>query len=315
MLRRSTALRFFSQQTIPVVPQGVLPNAGSSEGKKAAAAQCLVGYLLTRQPAVQHSLHPLEQELGFVLDREHQRYCRHQQGQAPTDAESANAFFSSRGIALDSWNRHDKTQIQRDFFNLDAQREATKITLDRYEPARRITKADFVDPFDAALKTGPPPRHSIQRRLDETLLLIVRDGATGKWTVPAREAASSSGFSLRTQVEDAILADHNGALDAYMFGNAPQGVLQWSSEAAEAAAEGKCLPRGAPASEATRQMFIYVASYLTGRPNFAPVERRLPANAADHAWVTRRELADYEYVHDDMYALLSDIVMDTNLLP
>ncbi len=271
-----------------------------------------------RQPSVLHSLHPLEQEMGFVLDREHARYCRHQQNsQNPSDAESATAFFSNRGINLDSWNRHDKTAIQRDFFNLDAYREATRVTLERFEPGARTMPADFVDPFADGLAGGPPVRHSVQRRLDEVLLLIVKQAADGKWTVPARkidrgngastaeEGKTSAAFSLRTEVESAILEDHKSGLDAFIFGNAPQGVLQWG--AAAPGGGGAPLPRGAPRGETGHQLFVYVASYLVGRPRFDA------AVHADHAWVTRKELADYDFAHPDMFSLLQDISIDTGV--
>lgn len=323
MLRRSCARCFFVQQAVPIVPQGVLPPS-DSESAAAAANSVLVGYLLTRQPSVQHALHPLEQEMGFLLEREYSRYCRHSNfDNKNPDAESATAFFAARGLALDSWNRQDKTAIQKDYFNLDTYREATRVTLERYSPAKRIGPADFFDPFAEELKKGPPARRNLQRRLEETMLLIVKDAASGKWTVPAREvnnnnnrdgaaavavpaASKAPRYSLRTAVEQALLADHSSSIDAYIFGNAPQGVLQWG--------EGQApLPRGASSDDSKQQLFIYIASYLSGRPNFEPLEQRRPQNVADHAWVTRSELADYEFAHPDMYSLLRDVTLDTSM--
>jgi large subunit ribosomal protein L46 len=294
MLSRSPIRSFFAQHNIPVVPQGAI----SPPFTPAYTKRLLVGYLLCRQPSVQHSLHPLEQELGFVLDREYARYPRH------PAADTATHFFKERGIAIDSWNRQDASAVQRDFFNLESSRDATRQTLERYEPAKRVVAADFFDPT-ALTADAPPPRHTVQRRLDDFLYLIVKNGPEkgGKWTVPSAERDAK--HSLRTAAEINILSDHNKGVDAYLFSNAPQGVLQWK-ESSSTSSSLEPLPAGANRDEATaQQLFVFCASYISGRPVFA--------NVADHAWVTRHELADYEFDHPDMFSLLRDITTDSKL--
>ena len=84
-------------------------------------------------------------------------------------------------------------------------------------------------------------------------------------------------------------------------------MLQWGKDAKDA------LPQGASREDAKhKQLFVFCASYLTGRPSFESVIEKKPS--ADHAWVTRHELADYEYDHDDMFSLLKDITTDTKLM-
>ncbi len=292
MLSRTPIRSFFAQHNIPVVPQGAICPPFSSP-----TTTISVGYLLTRQPTVQHSLHPLEIEFGFVLDREYSRYPRH------PNTPSAVDFFKERALSIDSWNRQDSGQIQRDFFNLESHRDATRQTLERFEPAKRLTKADFFDPCDEeVLAKGPPARQSLQRRLDDYLYLIVKQkGADGKWTVPSRERTDAT-HSLRTAVEATLLQDHSRGVDAYFFSNAPQGVLQWKNST-------EPLPRGASKTEANKQLFVFTASYLSGRPKFDLVVPEVE----DHAWVTRHELSDYQFEHPDMFSLLRDITTDTRL--
>lgn len=299
MLSRTPIRSFFAQHNIPVVPQGVIkPPFTPSYTRK-----ILVGYLLCRQPSIQHTLHPLEQELAFVLDREYGRYQRH-----PT-ADTATHFFKERGLSIDSWNRQEAGAVQRDFFNLESHRDATRQTLERYEPAKRLTKGDFFDPVAfCESEHQPPARHTVQRRLDDFLYLIVKSAETGKWTVPSREREPT--HSLRTAVEVNILADHKNGVDAYIFSNAPQGVLQWKEGDEGTSIAAVPLPRGAAKEEATgQQLFVFCASYLSGRPNFDT----LMPHVSDHAWVTRHELADYEFDHPDMFSLLRDVATDTKL--
>jgi hypothetical protein len=294
MLSRTVPRRFFAQHNVPIVPQGaIIPPV--------ATPALRVGYLLCRQPVVQHAPHPLEYELAVAVDREMRRYPRH------PGADTATHFMQQRGLSIDVLNRQDVAAIQRDMFGLDAHREAMRTTAERYEPARRLTPADFFDPCDPALAEQPPKRQTLQRRLDDYLYLIVRGAASGKWTVPAR--GRQPGHSLRTAVEAAIIADHGGALDAYLFGNAPLAVVADAPPGEGAAAAVASPP--APSGSVPPQLFLFTATYLSGRPSFGAAMQ--PA-VADHAWVTRRELADYEFELPGMFAALRDITTDTVLL-
>jgi large subunit ribosomal protein L46 len=275
-MQRTLLRRFFGQHTTPVVPQVAAPYDGP--------LRISVGYLLYRNQVVKHDPHPLEQEMAFLLDREHQRYSRH-------DAESATHFFASRGLSVDTWGRVDPKAINDDFFALDAYQDAVTATTQRWAPTKRLCAADFADPFAAG--AAPPARHTLNRALHDFLYLIVQDAASGKWTVPA--APRQERESLRTTLSRALAEHHGGALDTYTFSNSPQCVLQPPAP----------LDGAAPAAD-REQLYIYNTVYLAGRPAF---DRLAPA-CADHAWVTRAELPQYDFADDRLLAMLRDVTMD-----
>jgi hypothetical protein len=239
----------------------------------------------------------------MLLDREHNRYARHANTtESDKNAESAVHFFQQRSHSIDTWNRQDAKQIAGDFFNLETYQEALGVTARRLEPPPRLRPADFYDPLDPACEEQPPARKTLQRRLDDFLYLIVRRRDTGRWTVPS--VALPESVSLRTAVEQALVDHHGGGLDSYLFSNAPSTVLRPES-AADTAAPASKEPLSDPASG--ERTFVYVAHYLTGRPDFNKVE---PA-ADDHAWVSRFELCQYEFEGGvAAQRALEDVMMD-----
>lgn len=218
------------------------------------------GYLLHRHPIVKHAPHPLEVEMGYLLDREHQRYSRHEA------VDSATTHFTNRGQSIDVLNRTDAAQIRGNFFGLELYQDAMKVVLQRYKPEPRITPLDMWSP--ANLDDGaPPPRHSLQRKLDDYLYLIVQETSTGRWTIPHTPRAD--GETMRMAVDRGISSHHADGLDCYLWSNAPQATVLLKEE--------------------NTQLFIFSATYLTGRPHFPSVE----PTSSNHAWVTRHEMLQY----------------------
>ncbi|ORC84835.1 39S ribosomal protein L46, mitochondrial [Trypanosoma theileri] len=267
---------FHSQHRTPIIPQLPL----REDVAATTTTRVLVAYLLHRQPVVKHTPHPLEMEMGYLLEREHQRYSRHE------SSESATHFMAQRGLSIDVMNRTDPRQIQSNFFGLELYQDAMRVVLQRYKPEKRVTGQDLWDPkqIDAA---GPPTRHSIHRKLDDYLYLIVQDAVSGKWTLPKSTVGSRE--TLRMAVDRAISKHNNDALDCYIWSNAPQATVLNTAE--------------------NTRLFIYAATYLMGRPKFTDFEPKLK----DHAWVSRHEMAHYRdhFESNDLLEAMLDISADS----
>lgn len=266
-MRRTLVRSFFSQHRTPVLPQAAVQFSGGAKIK--------VGYLLYRNMVVKHDPHPLEIEMSFLLDREHQRYARH-------ESESATHFFGSRSQPLDAFNRHEPSEVCANFFGLDMYQDALKMTLGRFEPQKRVTPADLSNVLDEKLAEGPPQRRTLNRKFADFLFLIVRDAETGRWTLPQVERAEHE--TLRMTVDRAISSQHRGAVTAFTWSNAPQAVIKNPQE----------------------KLFIFSSMYVSGRPTFESVEPKL----SDHAWVSRSELCQYDFADDNLASVLQDIAVE-----
>jgi hypothetical protein len=271
-LRRCATRLFHHQRDTPVLGQMPIPPCDFA---------ARIGYLLMRNQVVKHEPHPLEHEFANALEREQQKYAR-------VEEETANHFFAKHGLTLDAASRSEPRQIEDDFFPSEEYKEALKATIQRYEVPRRVQPADIVDLSDPALDAAPPARRTLQRHLGDFLFLIVRDAATGKWTIPSAPRAPKEPVRMTL---DRVVAEHHGALfSAYAFSNAPQAVLQ---------------PDAAPTLE--EPLFVFNATYLAGRPSF----ERITPPVDDHAWVRRDELDEYEFAHDGLGDLLRDIAVSS----
>nr|CCD11750.1 hypothetical protein, conserved [Trypanosoma congolense IL3000] len=274
--RVSLGRAFHSQHRTPVLPQ--IPVAGIK--KSHATPLVRVAYLLHRHPVVKPTPHPLETEMAYLLQREHQRYSRHE------TSESAVHFMAQRGQSIDVLNRTDPRQIQSNFFALELYQDAMRVVLQRYKPEKRVTPHDLWDPT-AHSGNSPPVRHTLQRKLDDYLHLIVRNASSGKWTVP--QTALCEHETLRMAVDRAIATDNSEGLDCYVWSNAPQATVVDPTDGA--------------------RVFIYVATYLSGKPTFS--EFKPPAR--DHAWVTRHEMRQYmdDFLCPELMEALLDIAADS----
>lgn len=265
---------FHAQHRTPIIPQ-----LHVQDESPRSTTRVFVGYLLHRHPVVKHTPHPLEMEMGFLLDREHQRYCRHE------TSESMTHFMGQRGLSIDVLNRTDARQIQANFFGLELYQDAMRVVLQRYKPEKRVTPHDLWDP--AALhETAPPARHLINRKLDDYLYLIIQDSADGKWTVP--QTAMTEKETLRMTADRAISTHNSDALDCFVWSNAPQATVMNDAD--------------------NTRLFVYSATYLMGRPRFSDFEPK----PKDHAWVTRHEMSQYreEFKSPDLLEALLDISTD-----
>lgn len=282
-MKHSVIRKFFSQHRTPIVPQIPVETPLVVDNKAIRVA-----YLLTRNQVVKHNAHPLETEMGYLIDREHQRYSRH-------DVETATHFLASRGQTMDVANRVEPGQIEGDYFNLELYQDAMKVMLQRYSPQKRVTPHDFYDPCNAELASKPPQRTALNRALDDFLYLIVKDKDTGKWTLPSDARAENE--TLRMTLDRSIFQQLGDSMDCYVWSNAPTAVLKSAAD-----------PTASPKGATEVLTFVFNATYLAGRPKMENL------NISDHAWVRRCELPQYSvdgYQHDDMLDVLMDITLDS----
>ncbi|KAG5511135.1 hypothetical protein JKF63_07075 [Porcisia hertigi] len=269
----SSSRLFHSQHRTPIIPQIHIHDGPTTQ-------RVHVGYYLHRNQIVKHSPHPLEVEMSYLLEREQQRYSRHE------STESATSFFASRGQTMDVLGRTDPNQIKGNFFGLELYQDAMKVVMERYTPEKRVTAADLWIPD--ALGDAPPPRHTLHRKLDDFLYLIVQEEATGKWTIP--HTARRDDESLRMTADRAISFQNSEKLDCYVWSNAPQATVFFEDD--------------------NTRLFIYTATYLAGRPQFASYEPKVK----DHAWVSRHELLQYSdnFKSSELLKALLDISADSS---
>ncbi|KAL7698151.1 39S mitochondrial ribosomal protein L46 [Lotmaria passim] len=264
---------FHSQHRTPIMPQVRVADPLPTQ-------RVHVGYYIHRNQIVKHTPHPLEVEMGYLLEREQQRYSRHE------STESATAFFASRGQSMDVLNRTDVNQIRGNFFGLELYQDAMKVVLQRYTPEQRVTPADVWSPAEMS-DEAPPPRHTLHRKLDDFLYLIVQEAETGKWTIP--HTARKGDESLRMTADRALSTHNAEGLDCFFWSNAPQATVLLAEE--------------------NTRLFIYAATYLSGRPLFDSFE----PTPRDHAWVTRQELLQYSdsFKSPELMRALRDISADS----
>lgn len=277
-----------------------------------------VGYLLHRHPVVKPTLHPLERSMAFLLEKQHQLYSRH------SSSDTACHFFRDRQQQnIDAYQRTDPQDIRRDFFGLEGYQDALKATLQRYQQVpTRLQPADFIDStsrFTSPQHTTLPTRHTLQRKLDDYLYLIVRyaipssvenmseidasrneSEMPGKWGIPFTPLRI--GETLRMAAERCLQEPHRDNVDYYLWGCGSQGAISFPQTKNTEDEAGKSF------SSSVRHLFVHSATYLAGKPDFS----RIHPTISDHAWVSRRELLQYrsEFASEQLLELLLDISAD-----
>lgn len=80
--------------------------------------------------------------------------------------------MAKRNETIDIANRNDSKQIKSTFFPLQLYRDAMKATLQRYSPSKCTTVADVAN-IEHWQHNSKLLKHTLQRKLDEYLYLIV----------------------------------------------------------------------------------------------------------------------------------------------
>lgn len=143
-------------------------------------------------------------------------------------------------------------------------------------PERRYTQADFDD-----------NRYALNRKYTDRLFLIVKDGRTGKWKFP--EGVRENPYTMRQACQIKFEADMDRRCAGYFMSHTPMAHYQ------------------NPENELDKTFFYHVL-YLVGRPPFKRLSR--VEHWADHAWVTRHEILEYDFVDEHyketVYNMLSE---------
>ncbi|PVD24568.1 hypothetical protein C0Q70_15051 [Pomacea canaliculata] len=145
-------------------------------------------------------------------------------------------------------------------FDLEDEWEAeTKL----FSPASRVTEAD---------KTND--RHSVERKLDQTLVLLVKHqlGDKAHWLFP--QGPYNQGESMRQAAERVLTSLCGNDIQATFLGNAPCGFYQYQYPPASGMGTGA-------------KVFFFKAWYQQG--NVVPNKQ----STSDFLWVTKDELSEY----------------------
>lgn len=134
-----------------------------------------------------------------------------------------------------------------------------------WEPQPRITQDDFDD-----------NRYSLRRCLEDRLFLIFKNHK-GQWMFP--EVVRRNPLSMRDAAEKLCTDDMSAQAKIWFGSNAP-------------------LTHYVNPKNENEKTYFYHCYYLTGRPPFESVYRE--HGYTDHAWVTKHQLLEYEFV-DNLY--------------
>lgn len=142
--------------------------------------------------------------------------------------------------------------------------DATQYVLRNFNPMPRYTKADMED-----------NRRSLLRKMQSRLYLIIKDSKTGKWKFPDVERPNP--LTLRWAAQLWFKRQMAPFVAGHFYANHPMAHYEFD--------DGTVL-------------FFYHCLYLRGRPPFKRLYRKY--GWADHAWVTRTQLLEYDFV-DEKY--------------
>ncbi|XP_061424900.1 large ribosomal subunit protein mL46 isoform X1 [Lethenteron reissneri] len=142
--------------------------------------------------------------------------------------------------------------------------------LKQFQPGSRVTDADTRD-----------DRTSLERRLDDKLVLIVQQrlGQEDVWLLP--QVAWNEGETLRDTAERALGDAAGSGLQAKFMGNAPFGFYRYKFPVAMR-----------QPSAIGAKVFFFKAVLLGGDVTGTVADAGATAGPR-HVWVTRRELKDY----------------------
>ncbi|XP_050412573.2 39S ribosomal protein L46, mitochondrial [Patella vulgata] len=145
--------------------------------------------------------------------------------------------------------------------------------------ADTITEADKTD-----------DRRSLERKLDEKLILIVKQklGNTEKWILP--QSSWVSGESMRETATRALKSSCGEVIESVFYGNAPCGFYKYN------------YPKTVNKETRGSKIFFFKAKYKEGEVTINK------DNVIDYLWVTKTELIDY--LNRDYYRSVDQFILD-----
>lgn len=146
-------------------------------------------------------------------------------------------------------------------------KDAWKEELAQFQPASRETEAD---------RTGD--RRSLQRKLEETLVLVVKQqiGAESHLLLP--QGQRRDGETMR-QTAERVLRERCGSdIDVVVYGNAPCGFYKYKYPVAERR------------ETVGAKVFFYRAGYRSGRVAETTSDDAKKSTPVEYEWLDRTEL-------------------------
>ncbi|XP_060116299.1 large ribosomal subunit protein mL46 [Heteronotia binoei] len=211
---------------------------------------------LQRSPTVTQEMNPFEKEMAELVEQ--------------MDVEkSLYSDHEIRCLAEEERMQQKKEMYEDDDGGKEillAQdlEDAWEQKLRKFSPAPRITDAD---------KDGD--RTSLNRKLDQNLLLLVKQkvGDQEIWLLP--QAEWQDGETLRATAERALVELSGRHWEAKFLGNAPCGFYKYK------------FPQAVQTDTSVgAKVFFFKALLQHSQPS-------LPKGELDHVWVSKEELADY----------------------
>ncbi|XP_054858701.1 39S ribosomal protein L46, mitochondrial [Eublepharis macularius] len=248
---------------------------GLSSSALAGSKWRLLGALcLQRPPRVTQAMTPLEKEVAEIVEQMDMEKSMYSDYEIRCLAEEERLQRRKDKLEDDDDSRKEIVLAQ----DLE---DAWEQKLRKFSPAPRLTDAD---------KDGD--RTSLNRKLDQNLLLLVKQkvGNQEVWLLP--QAEWQDGETLRATAERALVALSGSHWDAKFLGNAPCGFYKYK------------FPRAVQSDTGVgAKVFFFKALLLQDS------KPPLPKGKPDYVWVSKGELADYlkpEY-HSQVSQFLVDL--------
>ncbi|XP_054716602.1 LOW QUALITY PROTEIN: 39S ribosomal protein L46, mitochondrial-like [Uloborus diversus] len=235
---------------------------------------------LERKPVISQPLNPLEERyLNYLQKLEFEKsYLSDHEKRHLKDQQINEKLQMGQIDEADAISQ----QTAQDF------EDASIEEFNKYKPASRTTEADVKN-----------DRRSIQRKLDQSLLLVIKEklGNDFKWILP--QAVHQNGETLRQTAERALNEVCLNEGNVKFIGNAPVGHYKYKYPKA-ARGNGVC---GA-------KVFFFKAQLLNAKQE---VQMKQTEIISDHLWLTHSELGD---VLQSMYckAVQSFLFPDTFII-
>lgn len=259
------------------IPEADIPKKVFYEGPEKLRA----AYVLERTPKLFPAHHPAEFDFNQLAFGNRQYYSRHQW----------EDFFEY----FEEWKKIKRKAIKDKVKgHIVVPNPPRRTGKDHLEFERNQGRNYFSPVRDYWMKNWQPQpvftqddlddnRYSINRCLSKRLFLIFKDKTTGKWKFP--DARRKDPESMRASAQFKFQRDMGKKVLGHFNSHAPLNVY-------EKAVDDKT--------------FFYHVFYMGGRPPF----EKLSASFDDHAWVTRQQMDEYEFVDASYKKAVVDMLWD-----
>mmetsp|Transcript_5305 Transcript_5305/g.7825 ORF Transcript_5305/g.7825 Transcript_5305/m.7825 type:complete len:345 (+) Transcript_5305:88-1122(+) len=247
-----------------------------------------VAYILTRKESITPDRHPLQQMENQQNINERNHFARHNF----SDLWQYGAQWQREFSKLpDKKKKKSVADLASERFDLReapkrSEREETlyqcSLGGNRFTPHEQYFFSTFEPQAKHTLADFEQSRKNLRRALYKPLYLIVKLQGKDTWCLP--EAERRIPETLRLTAQTKFMSDMGELLQGYFDSHAPIAHMDRSDD---------------------DQLFFYKTTYLAGRP---PLKRLTKEGWEDHAWVTREELADYEFENDNYRQILMDVL-------